>query len=127
MYVKDQQTGEYHPLTGNMSGCLIGEYEISQRKALKGLPEDGALVKSIVTTNLADAIAEDYKIQLCEVLTGFKYIGQKMLEFETGGTGTYLFGLEESYGCLPGTYCRDKDAIAATNSVLFIIIPPTKI
>lgn len=114
VYVKDAQTGEYHSLTGNMSGCLIGEYEISQRKAVKGLPEDGALVKSIVTTNLADAIADNYGIQLCEVLTGFKYIGQKMLEFETKGTGTYLFGLEESYGCLPGTYCRDKDAVAAS-------------
>lgn len=114
VYVKDAQTGEYHSLTGNMSGCLIGEYEISQRKAVKGLPEDGALVKSIVTTNLADAIADSYGIQLCEVLTGFKYIGQKMLEFETKGTGTYLFGLEESYGCLPGTYCRDKDAVAAS-------------
>jgi len=114
VYVKDAQTGEYHSLTGNMSGCLIGEYEISQRKAVKGLPEDGALVKSIVTTNLADAIADSYGIQLCEVLTGFKYIGQKMLEFETKGIGTYLFGLEESYGCLPGTYCRDKDAVAAS-------------
>ena len=114
VYVKDAQTGEYHSLTGNMSGCLIGEYEISQRKAVKGLPEDGALVKSSVTTNLADAIADSYGIQLCEVLTGFKYIGQKMLEFETKGTGTYLFGLEESYGCLPGTYCRDKDAVAAS-------------
>ena len=114
VYVKDAQTGEYHSLTGNMSGCLIGEYEISQRKAVKGLPEDGALVKSIVTTNLADAIADSYGIRLCEVLTGFKYIGQKMLEFETKGTGTYLFGLEESYGCLPGTYCRDKDAVAAS-------------
>ena len=114
VYVKDQQTGEYHPLTGNMSGCLIGEYEISQRKVLAGLPEDGALVKSIVTTNLADAIAESYGVRLVEVLTGFKYIGQKMLEFETKGTGTYLFGLEESYGCLPGTYCRDKDAVVAS-------------
>lgn len=114
VYVKDRETGEYHSLTGNMSGCLIGEYEIGQRKALYGLPEDGALVKSIVTTNLADAIAEDYGIRLCEVLTGFKYIGQKMLEFETKKNGTYLFGLEESYGCLPGTYCRDKDAVAAS-------------
>lgn len=114
VYVKDQKTGEYHSLTGNMSGCLIGEYEIGQRKAVYGLPTDGALVKSIVTTNLADAIAADYGIRLCEVLTGFKYIGQKMLEFETEKNGTYLFGLEESYGCLPGTYCRDKDAIAAT-------------
>lgn len=114
VYVKDSKTGEYHPLTGNMSGCLIGEYEISQRQALKGLPADGALVKSIVTTNLADAIAEGYGVNLVEVLTGFKYIGQKMLEFETKGTGTYLFGLEESYGCLPGTYCRDKDAVVAS-------------
>ncbi len=114
VYVKDQKTGEYHALTGNMSGCLIGAYEISQRKALYGLPKDGALIKSIVTTNLADAIAADYEIKLCEVLTGFKFIGQKMLEFETKGTGTYLFGLEESYGCLPGTYCRDKDAVAAS-------------
>ncbi len=114
VYVKDLKTGEYHALTGNMSGCLIGAYEIGQRKALQGLPEDGALVKSIVTTNLADAIAADYNIKLCEVLTGFKFIGQKMLEFETKGTGTYLFGLEESYGCLPGTYCRDKDAVAAS-------------
>ena len=114
VYVKDSKTGEYHSLTGNMSGCLIGEYEIGQRKALQGIPADGALVKSIVTTNLADAIAEDYQIRLCEVLTGFKYIGQKMLEFETQGTGTYLFGLEESYGCLPGTYARDKDAVVAS-------------
>ena len=114
VYVKDAKTGEYHSLTGNMSGCLIGEYEIGQRKALYGLPKDGALVKSIVTTNLANAIAADYGIELCEVLTGFKYIGQKMLEFETKGNGTYLFGLEESYGCLPGTYCRDKDAVAAS-------------
>ena len=114
VYVKDQQTGEYRPLTGNMSGCLIGEYEISQRQALHGLPADGALIKSIVTTNLADAIANHHGVRLIPVLTGFKYIGQKMLEFETEGTGTYLFGLEESYGCLPGTYCRDKDAVVAS-------------
>lgn len=114
VYVKDQKTGEYHSLTGNMSGCLIGAYEISQRKALYGLPEDGGFVKSIVSTNLADAIAADYGVKLYEVLTGFKFIGQKMLEFETKGNGTYLFGMEESYGCLPGTYCRDKDAVAAS-------------
>ena len=114
VYVKDQKTGEYHSLTGNMSGCLIGAYEISQRKALHGLPADGGFVKSIVSTNLADAIAADYGVKLYEVLTGFKFIGQKMLEFETKGNGTYLFGMEESYGCLPGTYCRDKDAVAAS-------------
>ncbi len=114
VYVKDGQTGEYHTLTGNMSGCLIGEYVISQRKEQKGLPSDGALVKSIVTTNMADAIARHYNIALMEVLTGFKYIGQKILQFETEGKGTYLFGLEESYGCLPGTYARDKDAVVAS-------------
>ena len=114
VYVKDAGTGEYHPLTGNMSGCLIGDYVIGQRKAKEGLPADGALIKSIVTTNMADAIARHYGIALIEVLTGFKFIGQKILEFETSGKGTYLFGLEESYGCLPGTYARDKDAVAAT-------------
>ena len=97
-----------------MSGCLIGAYEISQRKEKYGLPADGAFVKSIVSTNLADAIAADYGVKLYEVLTGFKFIGQKMLEFETKGNGTYLFGMEESYGCLPGTYCRDKDAVVAS-------------
>ncbi len=114
VYVKDGQTKEYHTLTGNMSGCLIGEYVISQRKEQEGLPEDGALVKSIVTTNMADAIARHYNIALMEVLTGFKYIGQKILQFETEGKGKYLFGLEESYGCLPGTYARDKDAVVAS-------------
>ena len=114
VYVKDSKTGEYHSLTGNMSGCLIGDYVIGQRKELYGLPEDGAFIRSIVSTNMADAIAEHYGIQLIEVLTGFKFIGQKMLEFEKTGKGTYLFGMEESYGCLTGTYARDKDAIVAS-------------
>ena len=112
--VKDKN-GEYHDLTGNMSGCLLANYELSQRKAVNGsLPEDGALVKTIVTTNLADAIAKGYNVNLIEVLTGFKYIGQQILGFENRGKGTYRFGFEESYGCLIGTYARDKDAIVAT-------------
>lgn len=112
--VKDKD-GEYHNLTGNMSGCLLAEYTIGQMKALKGgLPEDGALIKTIVTTNMADAIAKGYDIRLIECLTGFKYIGQQILGFETSGKGTYLFGFEESYGCLIGTHARDKDAIVAT-------------
>ena len=112
--VKDKN-GEYHDLTGNMSGCLLANYELSQRKAVNGsLPADGALVKTIVTTNLADAIAKGYGVNLIEVLTGFKYIGQQILGFENSGKGTYLFGFEESYGCLIGTYARDKDAIVAT-------------
>ena len=112
--VKDKN-GEYHDLTGNMSGCLLANYEISQRKAVNGsLPEDGALIKTIVTTNLADAIARGYGVKLIEVLTGFKFIGQQILGFEKSGKGSYLFGFEESYGCLIGTYARDKDAIVAT-------------
>lgn len=115
VYVKDSKTGEYHTLTGNMSGCLIGDYVIGQRKAIQGsLPQDGAFIRSIVSTNMADAIAKYYGIQLVEVLTGFKFIGQKMLEFEKTGNGTYLFGMEESYGCLTGTYARDKDAVVAS-------------
>ena len=113
VWVKDS-AGKYHCLTGNMSGCLIGEYEISQRKAIKGLPDDGALITTIVSTKLSKAIAEAYKVRYIEVLTGFKYIGQQILEFEKSGKGTYLFGFEESYGCLIGTYARDKDAVAAS-------------
>lgn len=114
VYVKDSKSGEYITLTGNMSGCLLAEYEISQMKELAGLPEDGALIKTIVTTNMADAIAKYYGAKLIEVLTGFKFIGQQILGFENTGVGTYLFGFEESYGCLIGTHARDKDAIVAT-------------
>ena len=114
VYVKDNASGEYRELTGNMSGCLLADYEIGQRKALKGLPDDVYLIKTIVTSNLADAIAKDYGVGLIEVLTGFKFIGQQILGFETTGKGTYLFGFEESYGCLIGTHARDKDAIVAT-------------
>ncbi|MGL6200167.1 MAG: phospho-sugar mutase [Lachnospiraceae bacterium] len=114
VYVKDAASGAYQALTGNMSGCLLADYEIGQRKALKGLPEDGYLIKTIVTSNMADAIAESYGAGVIEVLTGFKYIGQQMLGFETSGKGKYLFGFEESYGCLIGTYARDKDAIVAS-------------
>ena len=111
--VKDRE-GIYHTLTGNMSGCLLADYTISQIKEKQGLPKDGALIKTIVTTNMADAIAKYYNVNLIECLTGFKYIGQQILKFETTGVGTYLFGFEESYGCLIGTHARDKDAIVAT-------------
>ena len=114
VYVKDSKSGEYKVLTGNMSGCLLADYEIGQRKEKEGLPEDGYLVKTIVTTNMADAIAKYYGAGLIEVLTGFKFIGQQILGFETSGKGHYLFGFEESYGCLIGTHARDKDAIVAT-------------
>ncbi len=114
VYVKDTKSGEYKCLTGNMSGSLLAEYEISQTAAVKGLPADGKLVKTIVTTNLADMVARAYNVELEECLTGFKYIGQRILNYETTGVGTYLFGFEESYGCLIGTYARDKDAVVAT-------------
>lgn len=115
VYVKDTKSGDYICLTGNMSGCLLAEYEISQMQERDGsLPADGALIKTIVTSNLADEIAKGYNVKLIEVLTGFKYIGQQILGFEQSGKGTYLFGFEESYGCLIGTHARDKDAIVAT-------------
>lgn len=115
VYVKDSKSGEYKVLTGNMSGCLLEEYELSQRQATDGeLPKDGAVISSIVTSNMAEAIAKAYGVRAIEVLTGFKFIGQKILEFEQKGEGTYLFGFEESYGCLIGTHARDKDAIVAT-------------
>ena len=115
VYVKDSQSGEYKVLTGNMSGCLLEEYELSQRLAKDGkLPADGAVVSSIVTSNMAATIAKAYGVRAIEVLTGFKFIGQQILQFEESGEGTYLFGFEESYGCLIGTHARDKDAIVAT-------------
>ena len=114
VYVKDTKSGEYIPLTGNMSGSLLCDYVLSQKQAAGKIPADGEVVKSIVTTNLVDAVAKHYGCKLVEVLTGFKYIGQQILKEETTGKGTYMFGMEESYGCLIGTYARDKDAISAT-------------
>ncbi len=113
IYAKDVKTGEYVAFTGNMSGMLIGEYRISEQKNMGTLPSNGALVKTIVTTNLADAICENYGIELIEVLTGFKYIGDQIKRFEQDGSHEYVFGLEESYGCLAGTHARDKDAVCA--------------
>lgn len=113
VYLKIKE-GVYYPLTGNVSGCLLAEYEISQRKEKGLLPSDGKLIKTIVTSNLADAVAGYYDVDILEVLTGFKYIGQKILEFEKTGKGTYIFGFEESYGCLVGTFARDKDAVVAS-------------
>ena len=114
VYVKDAGSGEYIPLTGNMSGSLLCEYVLSQKEAAGKIPEDGQVIKSIVSTNLIDAVAKEYGCELIEVLTGFKWIGQQILKNEKTGRGTYLFGMEESYGCLIGTYARDKDAISAT-------------
>ncbi|MCR5292971.1 MAG: phospho-sugar mutase [Eubacterium sp.] len=114
VYVKDTKSGEYKCLTGNMSGTLLAEYEIRETKETTGLPDDGVFIKTIVSTNLADQIANYYGVKLVECLTGFKWIGRVILGMEESGTGSYLFGFEESYGCLIGTHARDKDAIVAT-------------
>ncbi len=113
VYCKDTKTGEYVSFTGNMSGMLIAEYILRERKATGTMPENPALVETIVTTDMAKVIAADYGVKLIEVLTGFKYIGEQIKLFEENHTYNYVFGLEESYGCLAGTYARDKDACVA--------------
>lgn len=117
VYAKDSHTGEYHLLTGNMSGMLICEYLLSQKKQKRTLPSNGAIVKTIVTTDMADKAAEAYHIKLIETLTGFKYIGEQIKIFEQKHNYQYVFGFEESYGCLVGTHARDKDAVAAVMSL----------
>ena len=113
VYVKDTKTGEYISFTGNMSGMIIAHYMISQMKANNILPENAALIKTIVTTNMVDELANEYQVKLIEVLTGFKYIGEQIKFFEQNNCNQYIFGMEESYGCLVGTYARDKDAVSA--------------
>ena len=113
IYALDTKSGEYVPFTGNMSGMLIAEYILRERTATGTMPENPALVTTIVTTNMAGAIARDYGVKFIEVLTGFKYIGEQIKFFEQTGSNNYVFGLEESYGCLAGTHARDKDAVVA--------------
>ena len=113
VYAKDKKTGNYIQFTGNMSGMLLAEYELSIKKERGLLKDDSTLITTIVSTNLAFKIAEYYKLNLIEVLTGFKFIGQQIKGFEEKGKGTYEFGFEESYGCLIGTHARDKDGIMA--------------
>lgn len=113
VYAKDTESGEYVSFTGNMSGMLIAEYILREKTKTGTMPENPALVETIVTTDMAKAIAKDYGTALIEVLTGFKYIGEQIKFFEEQNTYQYVFGLEESYGCLAGTYARDKDACVA--------------
>lgn len=113
IYALDTKSGEYVPFTGNMSGMLIAEYILRERTATGTMPKNPALVTTIVTTNMAGAIARDYGVKFIEVLTGFKYIGEQIKFFEQTGSNNYVFGLEESYGCLAGTHARDKDAVVA--------------
>ena len=113
VYALDTKTGEYVPFTGNMSGMLIGEYILRERTATHTMPQDPAFVTTIVTTNMARRVAEKYGLKYIEVLTGFKYIGEQIRFFEENHSYNYVFGLEESYGCLAGTHARDKDAVVA--------------
>jgi phosphoglucomutase len=107
-------SGEYMVLTGNQTGCLLLEYILSQKKAVGSLPSNGFAVKTIVTSELSRKIAEYYGVELIEVLTGFKFIGEKIKELDETGRKKYLFGFEESYGYLAGTFARDKDAVVAS-------------
>ena len=113
VHAKDTKTGEYISFTGNMSGMLIAEYILRERIKTGTMPENPALVETIVTTDMAKAVAAEYNTALIEVLTGFKYIGEQIRHFDETGAHHYVFGLEESYGCLAGTYARDKDAPVA--------------
>lgn len=106
--------GSYTVLTGNMTGTLICNYICSQKAKLGTLPKNGALVSTIVSSEMTKAIAKKYNLAYFDVLTGFKYIGEKIKEFEQTGDYQYVFGFEESYGCLSGTYARDKDAVVAS-------------
>ena len=117
IYAKDTKTGEYMPYTGNMSALLIAEYRISQMKEKGILPKDGMFITTIVSSDLAKAIAANYGLECIEVLTGFKNIGAVMKKAEENHDKTYVFGFEESYGCLIGDYARDKDGIAAVMSL----------
>lgn len=106
--------GDYTILNGNMTGSLLTNYVLSQRKEKAILPSNGAVIKTIVTTEMIRPIAKDYGVKVFDVLTGFKYIGEKIKEFEKSGEYSFIFGFEESYGCLSGTYARDKDSVVAS-------------
>ncbi len=111
--VVKNSAGEYKVLTGNQTGLLLTHYILSSLKETNKLPQNGVVIKTIVTTEAARKISEDFDVELMDVLTGFKYIGEKIREFEDAGNKTYLFGFEESYGYLAGDFVRDKDAVIA--------------
>ena len=117
MYVKDTETKEYIQFNGNMSGNLVAEYILSQKKAKGELPENGAIIKTIVSSNMTDAIAKEYGVKLFSTLTGFKNIAKIIRGFEEENTYKCLFSYEESYGCIIGTHARDKDGIVAVMTI----------
>ncbi len=113
VYAKDPKTNEYVSFTGNMSALLIAEYILSEKKKRNLIPENGAIVTTIVSSNMTKAVAKEYGIKEIETLTGFKFIGEQIKFFEQNNSYEYLFGFEESYGCLAGTHARDKDSVVA--------------
>ena len=117
VYAKDVKTGDYKSFTGNMSAILIAEYRLSQLKQRNMIPKNGAIVTTVVSTNMTKAVAKEYDISCIETLTGFKFIGEQIKKFEEENSYQYLFGFEESYGCLVGTHARDKDGIVAVMSL----------
>lgn len=117
IYVKDTKTGEYIQFNGNMTGNLIAEYILSQKKATGTLPENGAIIKTIVSSNMTDAIANEYGVKLFATLTGFKNIAKIIRGFEQDHSYECVYSYEESYGCIIGTHARDKDGIVAVMTV----------
>lgn len=113
VFAKDRATGDYIPLTGNMSGVLVCDYLLRRRKELGILPANGAVISTIVSTNMVKAVTESYGMKYIDVLTGFKFIGEQMRLFDASGSNVFQFGMEESYGCLVGDHARDKDAVVA--------------
>ena len=117
IYVKDTKTEEYIQFNGNMTGNLIAEYILSQKKASGTLPENGAIIKTIVSSNMTDAIAKEYGVKLFSTLTGFKNIAKIIRGFEKNNSYKCLYSYEESYGCIIGTHARDKDGIVAVMTI----------
>lgn len=113
VFAKDRSTGDYIPLTGNMSGVLVCDYLLRRRKEMGILPANGAVISTIVSTNMVRAVTESYGMKYIDVLTGFKFIGEQMRLFDATGSNVFQFGMEESYGCLVGDHARDKDAVVA--------------
>ena len=117
VYAKDEKTGEYRPFTGNMTAIIILEYLLGEKKNRGEDLKDGKVITTIVSGKMSKAVTDSYGVERMEVLTGFKYIGEKIKEFEQSKMGEYFFGYEESYGCLVGTHARDKDAVVAVMSI----------
>ena len=117
VFVKDNITGEFKAFTGNMSALLIAKYQLEEKTKRNMLPQNGVIIKTIVSSNMIKEIIKEYKLNLIEVLTGFKYIGEQIKILEKTKEYQFIFGYEESYGCLLGTYARDKDGIAAVVAI----------